>query len=209
MALIDRRLLLVALAALSLAACNKGGAGASADEMSMGDPKAKVTVIEYASVACPICAEVNNTVFPEFKKKYIDTNKVHYVFREALTGNPSLAVAGFLLARCAGKDKYFQVTDAVFRAQEQIYEPGSENMRPQVGHDILLNIGKSVGVSEQQFNTCMNDEKSITALQDRVERLSKQYDVNATPTFVINGKVMNRGAMSLAELDAAIQPLLK
>ncbi len=209
MALIDRRLILIAVAALSLAACNKGGGGAAPDDMTLGDPKAKVTVIEYASVACPICAQFNTTVFPDFKKKYVDTGKVHYVAREALTGNPSLAVAGFLLARCAGKDKYFQVTDAVYRAQDQIYEPGSENIRPAAGHDVLLHIAQSVGLTEDQFSKCVNDEKAINALSERVERQSKEYKVDSTPTFIINGKVQNRGAMSMADLDAAIQPLLK
>src|SRR5262252_4432484 len=115
MAGISRRIALAAVAALGLAACSKGGDAVSADEMTMGSPTAKVTVVEYASVACPICARFNNEVFPEFKKKYIDTGKVRWVSREALTGNPALAASGFLLARCAGKDKYFQVTDAVYR----------------------------------------------------------------------------------------------
>ncbi len=209
MALIDRRLVLAVIAVLSLAACNKGGGGVSSDEMSLGDPKAKVTVIEYASVACPVCANFNQTVFPDFKKKYIDTGKVHYVAREALTGNPSLAVAGFLLARCAGKDNYFKVTDAVYRAQDQIYEPGTENIRPAAGHEVLLHIAQSVGMSEDQFNKCINDEKGIQALQERVDRLSKEYKVDSTPTFVVNGKALPAGAASLADLDAAIQPHLK
>ena len=209
MALIDRRLVLAVIAVLSLVACNKGGGGVSSDEMSLGDPKAKVTVIEYASVACPVCANFNQTVFPDFKKKYIDTGKVHYVAREALTGNPSLAVAGFLLARCAGKDNYFKVTDAVYRAQDQIYEPGTENIRPAAGHDVLLHIAQSVGLSEDQFNKCINDEKGIQALQERVERLSKEYKIDSTPTFIVNGKAMQPGAATMAELDAAIQPHLK
>ena len=209
MALIDRRLVLAVIAVLSLVACNKGGGGVSSDEMSLGDPKAKVTVIEYASVACPVCANFNQTVFPDFKKKYIDTGKVHYVAREALTGNPSLAVAGFLLARCAGKDNYFKVTDAVYRAQDQIYEPGTENIRPAAGHEVLLHIAQSVGMSEDQFNKCINDEKGIQALQERVERLSKEYKIDSTPTFIVNGKAMQPGAATMAELDAAIQPHLK
>ncbi len=209
MALIDRRILIAAVAALSLAACNKAGGGVSADEMSLGDAKAKVTVIEYASVACPVCANFNQTVFPDFKKKYIDTGKVRYVAREALTGNPSLAVAGFLLARCAGKDNYFKVTDAVYRAQDQIYEPGSETIRPAAGHDVLLHIAQSVGMSEDQFTKCINDEKGIQALQERVDRLSKEYKVDSTPTFVVNGKPLNPGAVTMADLDAAIQPHLK
>ena len=86
----------------------------------MGNPQAKVTVVEYASVACPHCGRFNNEVFPAFKAKYIDTGKVHYVFREMLVGNgqeQAFGAAGFLLARCAGQDKYFSVLDAIFHGQ--------------------------------------------------------------------------------------------
>jgi protein-disulfide isomerase len=204
------RLIIAALAVLSLAACGKAAAPvAVGDDMSMGSPTAKVTLVEYASVACPICAEFNKSVFPEFKKKYVDTGKVRYVAREALTGNPTLAASGFLLARCAGAGSYFKVTDAVYRAQDQIYEPNSETVRPDGGRTILLGIAKSVGLNEDQFTSCLSDEKGITALNDRVERYSKRDGVDATPTFVLNGKPLKVGLISMAELDAAIQPLLK
>ena len=203
MGAISRRLMLVAVAALSLAACNKGGSSAvSGDDMTMGNPKAKVTVVEYASVACPHCARFNNDVFPAFKKKYIDTGLVHYVAREALTGEPTIAAAGFLLARCAGKEKYFLVTDAIYRAQDQIFQSGDV-------HGVLLHVAQSAGMSEDQMNKCITDETALKALQDRVDKYFKQDGVDSTPTFIINGKKLKPGEISLAELDAAIQPLLK
>ena len=205
---ISRRLVLVVAAALSLAACNKGGGAVSSDDMSLGDPNAKVTVVEYASVACPICAQFNNEVFPAFRKKYIDTNKVHYVFREALTGNPVLAASGFLLARCSGKDNYFKVTDAVMRGQDQLYEPNSENLRPGAARDMLLKIAQEVGMNEDQMTKCLTDASAIKALNDRAEKFAKEDNVSATPTFVINGK-QYVGYKSLDELDAALKPLVK
>ena len=208
MSAISRRLILALAAVLTLAACSKGGSAVSADEMSMGNPNAKVTVIEYASVACPVCAEWNNTTFDAFKKKYIDTNKVHYVFREALTGNQALAGSGFLLARCAGKDNYFKVTDAVFRSQDQIYESGSENLRPGAAREVLSRIAQQVGMNDDQLTKCLTDSKAITALNDRVIKFAKQDNVEATPTFMINGKKYE-GEKTLAELDAILQPLLK
>ena len=208
MSAISRRLILALAAVLTLAACSKGGSAVSADEMSMGNPNAKVTVIEYASVACPVCAEWNNTTFDAFKKKYIDTNKIHYVFREALTGNQALAGSGFLLARCAGKDNYFKVTDAVFRSQDQMYEPGSENLRPGAAREVLSRIAQQVGMSDDQLTKCLTDAKAITALNDRVIKFAKQDNVEATPTFMINGKKYE-GEKTLAELDAILQPLLK
>jgi protein-disulfide isomerase len=202
------RLVLACAFMVSLAACSKGG-GASSDDMSLGSPDAKVTVQEYASVACPHCAAWNNEIFPDFKKKYIDTGKVKYVLKEALTGNPTLATSGFLLARCAGKDKYFFVTDAVYRAQDQLYEPNSENVRQGEARDILLHIAESAGLTEDQFNKCLSDQKALQALDDRIEKSMQQDGVESTPTFIVNGKKMEAGDKTLAQLDAVIQPLLK
>ncbi|MCA6320596.1 MAG: thioredoxin domain-containing protein, partial [Phenylobacterium sp.] len=89
-------LALVALAgALLLAACSQGPAP-SADDMTLGDPKAPLKMVEYASASCVHCATFNNEVFPAFKEKYIDTGKVHYTLKEFLTPPNQLAAAGFL-----------------------------------------------------------------------------------------------------------------
>jgi protein-disulfide isomerase len=188
-------LMIGAVAALSLAACQK--AGVSADDMTMGSPTAKVTVIEYASVACPHCAAFNNDVFPAFKAKYIDTGKVRYVAREALTGDPAIAAAGFLTARCAGKDKYFQVVDALYHAQDEMYRSGDP-------HGVMLNIAKSAGLTEAQFDSCIRDDAALKALQDRWNRYTTDDKITGTPTYIINGVRYEKGEMSLAQLDAAI-----
>jgi len=205
MSFINRRLILTALAVVALAACNRGGGSTSADGMSMGDPKAKVSLIEYASASCSHCARFNNDVFPEFKKKYVDTGKVHYTFREFLTPPVQVAAAGFLLARCAGKDKYFPVVDAVFRGQEEMFASGdTSNVRP-----VMLRIARSVGMSEDQFTACITNEKALKALNDRVQTAMNKDGIDSTPTFVINGKKWKSGEVSMADLDGALQPLLK
>jgi len=194
--------LLSALMVVSLGACSPkagGAAGALPDDMALGNPQAKITVVEYASVGCPVCAKWQQEVFPAFKAKYIDTNKIHYVFREMLVGaGPEVAVAasGFLLARCAGKDKYFAVNDAIFKNQEQAFQAPRET---------LVDIAKSVGMTEDGFNKCINDDKAMQGLNDRVERHVRDDHVNSTPTFVINGKAMEPGFHSLDEIDAAIK----
>jgi protein-disulfide isomerase len=195
----------VLLSALALAACsqNKGGAAAGSgaalpDDMSLGNPNAKVTVVEYASVGCPVCDRWQLEVWPAFKTKYVDTNRVHYVFREMLVGGgPELTVAGagFLLARCAGKDKYFPVVDAIFKNQQQAFADP---------RGTLLGIAKSMGMTEDQFNKCVSDEKASQALNDRVERNAKDNHVDSTPTFVVNGNMLTPGYHTLQELDAAI-----
>lgn len=198
----SRRLLVAAAGAagaLALAGCNQGAGGgpATGDAMSMGDPNAKVKMIEYASVTCSHCATFNNEVFPEFKKKYIDTGKVHYTLKEFLTPPENVASAGFLLARCAGKDKYFGVVDAIFHSQEQMFISGDPRAT-------LLTVAKSAGMSEDQFNKCLSDEKAREALNSRVETAIRSDGVSSTPTFFINGKKVKEGAMTMAELDAAV-----
>jgi protein-disulfide isomerase len=192
--------LLVAGLALALTACQKPTSAVSADDMAIGNPKAPVTVIEYASVSCPHCGDWNNGVFPDFKAKYIDTGKVHYVTREALTGDPAIAAAGFLTARCAGRDKYFQVTEAVYRAQPQMISG-----QP---HDILLNIARSVGLSDAQFEACISDKAAQTALNARWEHYMRDDHVNSTPTFFINGK-RYEGEMPMAKMDEAVSDAAK
>src|SRR5260370_1648548 len=68
-------------------------------EMAIGDAKAPITVIEYASMTCPHCAHFSETTYPELKKRYIDTGKVRFMFREFPLAQ--LAAAGLILARGA------------------------------------------------------------------------------------------------------------
>jgi protein-disulfide isomerase len=185
---------------VALDACNKPNAAAPAQgEMSLGSPTAKVTVIEYASLGCPICAEWNNTVFQDFKTKYIDSGKVHYIFREFLTGDAPVANAGFLLARCVGKDKYFQVVDKVFEQEAPLLEKeqGAEE------RDVLVKIAESAGLTEAQFDACVTNQPAMDALNARVQGYAKDDNIESTPTFVINGKVYT-GLQPMADLDKAI-----
>jgi protein-disulfide isomerase len=191
-----RTLFIAALAALASGAVAAAPASPPArDDMSLGNPKAKVTVVEYASVGCPHCATWGINVFPEFKKAYIDTGKARFVYREMLTGNSTLAAAGFLTARCAGPTKYFQVVDGVYRAQAEIAQTGD-------GYAPLVKIAKDAGLTEDQFNACLKDPAQIAALEARDKR-AEADGVTGTPTFKVNGKTVE-GEVSLEALGAAI-----
>jgi protein-disulfide isomerase len=194
------KMALALVLAVTLAGCSKGPtAGAvAAEDMSLGDPNSKIVFAEYASVGCPICARWYNEVYPAFKTKYIDSKRVNFVAKEMLVGGGvevTVASSGFLMARCAGKDKYFAVIDALYKNQEQAFQTPRET---------LVNIARSVGMSDSQFEACINDEKALQALNDRVEKHNKE-GVDSTPTFVINGKKMEPGFHSLEEIDAAIK----
>jgi protein-disulfide isomerase len=172
----------------------------SGEDMTLGNPKAKVTVIEYASLACGHCAHFNNEVFPAFRKKYIDTGKVHYVYREFLTDPVAVAAAAALTARCAGPKGYFDVIDAFFKGQEEMFRTGK-------ARDNLMRAGKAGGLSETQVDACLKNEAAQKALSARVQRYINVEKINATPTIVINGKRLE-GGHDMAALDAAIAPLL-
>jgi protein-disulfide isomerase len=194
------RSLLIAAAVLALGACNQaaavaGGADTS-DTMSMGSPGAKVVMNEYASASCPHCARFNNEVLPAFKKKYIDTGKVKYVFHEFLTPPTSFAAGGFMIARCAGPGKYFPVLDAIYQQQENIYK----------SNDLLgglQRIAKSAGMTDKQFTDCVNDDKALNALNARVDKATNKDGINSTPTFIING-TKYEGEQTMAQLDTAV-----
>lgn len=208
---------IVAIAALGLVAgCDRLGGGKdgapAAEEMSLGSSAAKVTVEEYASVTCPHCARFNEQVFPAFKAKYIDTGKVKYVFREFLTPPESAAAAGFLVARCAGKDKYFGALDALFHSQNELYQSGDQR-------GWVFRVGRGAGLSDEKITSCIQDEKALEGLKNRVEQAVTKDGVTGTPAFRVNGKKLdgqtlagkpyNGGEITLEQLDAALAPLLK
>jgi protein-disulfide isomerase len=166
------------------------------DDMSLGSPKAKIEVIEYASLSCPHCAHFNEAVFPTLKAKYIDTGKVRYTLKEFLTPPETVAAAGFLMARCAGPGKYFKVIDEVFRSQPR-WQSG--NIKP-----ILQEIGAANGLDAAKFDACLQDQAAIDAVTARARRASEQDGVDSTPTLFINGKRVANVPLTPAELDAAI-----
>jgi protein-disulfide isomerase len=165
-------------------------------EMALGPADAPVTIIEYASMTCPHCAHFQETTFPELKKRYIDSGKVRFISREFPLDD--LATAAFMLARCAGPDRYFAVVDTLFQQQR------SWLVDPPI--PALFNLAKQMGFSETSFNACLNDRKLQADITATATRGSK-FGVNSTPTFFINGKVM-RGAGTIEEFAKQIDPLL-
>jgi protein-disulfide isomerase len=176
------------------------GPTAQADDMTMGNPRAKIEVIEYASLSCPHCAHFNETIFPTLKSKYIDTGKVRYTLKEMLTEPVQVAAAGFMMARCAGPQKYFTVVDEVFRSQPR-WTQG--NIKP-----IFLEIAVDNGLDEAKFTACITDQAAFQGINERAERASAQDGVSATPTIFINGKQVET-PQNLVELDADIDAATK
>lgn len=171
-------------------------------DMSLGNPRAPVHVVEYLSLTCPHCAHFHETIFPAFRAKYIDTGRVYFTLRELLTAPAQIAAAGFLMARCNGGARYFTVIDQVFRSQSR-WQGGK--IKP-----IFVEIAKANGMTEAQFEACITDEKAGTALEGRIRYAVETDKVTGTPTFFVNGVRLDSSHVpDLAELDAAIAGALK
>lgn len=192
-----RRTALALIAGLALAGpASAGPVLAPTGDMSLGNPAAKIKVVEVASASCSHCAAFNNQVFPAFKKKYIDTGRVHYTLRELLTQPTEVAAAGFITARCAGQAKYFTVVDAFFRGFDEMARTGQ-------AMDNLNKAGAAGGLTPTQIQACLNDQAAVQALEARVAKTASE-GVTSTPTFFVNGKKVAEGAITLQQLDAAI-----
>jgi protein-disulfide isomerase len=168
-------------------------------EQAMGDPKAPVTIIEYASMTCSHCAHFATTTFPVLKARYIDTGKVRYILRE-FPLDP-LAAGAFMLARCAGDDKYFPLVEKLF-AEQKNWAFVQNPIQP------LFAVAKTAGFTEQSFEKCLSDQKLLDNIDETRQRAQQKFGVNSTPTFFINGKII-RGAVTIEELEKELQPFLK
>ncbi len=180
-------------------------AGVSADDMTQGSAAAPITIIEYASVTCPHCAEFNETVLPRLQAKYIATGKVRYVYREFLTPPENVSAMGILVARCAGKSRYFQVVDAIMRAQPEMFaDDSTKNALP-----VLKRIGTTAGgLTAEQFDKCVTDPKGLQRLQTNVAGYVKDHNITGTPTFFINGKALHRTKGDISDFDRVLVPML-
>ena len=124
-------------------------------------------------MTCPHCAHFHETTYPELKKRYIDTGKVRFIFRE-FPLDP-LAAGASMLARCADKEKFFPLIETLFQMQRTwaVDKP----IPP------LMAIAKQAGFSEQSFNACLSDQKMLEAHAGRAEarhrQVQGQFDADA------------------------------
>lgn len=166
-------------------------------EMIYGNEDAPVTIVEYASLTCPHCADFTLNTFPTIKEKYIDTGKARLIFRE-FPFDPR-ATAAFMLARCAPEERYFPMVNVFFQQLQQW-------AMAQDGEAALLQIAKLAGFTQESFQACLTNQELLDDINAVRERGS-EYGVNATPTFFING-AKYAGSLSVDEMSAIIDKLL-
>ncbi|MEM7193206.1 MAG: DsbA family protein [Pseudomonadota bacterium] len=165
------------------------------EDIVLGDPNGDVVIVEYASMTCPHCAHFYTDVFPELKKKYIDTGKARFIFREfPLDG---LAMAASMLARCAGPDRFHPMIEGLFETQETWAVTGPD------GKEKLKSIAKQAGFSEESFEECVADKELFDKIVAVRKKANEEYGVKSTPSFFVNGKPLS--GVTIEIFDAAIE----
>jgi protein-disulfide isomerase len=159
----------------------------------MGDAKAPVIIIEYASLTCSHCRSFHLEVLPELKKRWIDPGKARLIYRDFPLDQ--VAAKAAQLAECVGKDRYFGVLDVMFRGQPQWA----------LAQDPVAEVSKSLriaGMGDNEVKACLaNDTVANAVVADF--KGGETLGVNSTPTLFING-TMYRGARSIDDLDREI-----
>jgi protein-disulfide isomerase len=138
------------------------------------------------SVACLICRQFHEEVFNAIKTKYVDTGKIRMVLREVPTHDPHVALGGFQIARCGGAtaDQYLARVSVMFQQQEILDGPSRS-----ASDDKLFEIGRSAGLTDEQLNTCVNDQAGIDRLKRNSDTLSGKYGQTwGTPLLELNGE---------------------
>ncbi len=171
--------------------------GSDLPDLTYGPEDAKVTIVEYASLACSHCGGFYQTVFPELKKKYIDTGKVRFIFRDFPHNRRAYAAA--MLVRCIAPDKSLALVETLFD-QQKLWAFAQSNAQ-----QAMFNVVKQAGFTQESFDKCLADDKllkKVTALQDHAR---EAFQVQNVPTIIVNGKKVSP---TLEAIEEALNPVL-
>jgi len=158
-------------------------------EMSWGSPTAPVTIVQYMSLTCPHCRHFHETVYPELKRRFIDTGKVRYVLREfpigKTSGNATIAL------RCASPDKYLELYGK-FMDQQASW------VSLEVRLDAIYAVARQVGMTRPQFDACLQNQGMIANLKWVKDR-GRKLGIVGTPNFFIGTKLIKK-ELTIAEI---------
>ncbi|MDZ4096671.1 MAG: DsbA family protein [Paracoccaceae bacterium] len=161
-------------------------------DMVMGNPDAKVTLLEYASFTCPHCANFHTSVFKPLKADYIDTGKVKFIYREVYFDRYGLWAA--MVARCGGEMRYFGISDILLSTQSEWAHADDAT----VVVENLRKIGRKAGMDDATLTSCLEDGAMAQAMVATYQANATADAVEGTPTLIING--VKHPNMSYADL---------
>ena len=164
-------------------------------EMVQGDLDAPIEMIEYASFTCPHCATFHADVYPKLKINYIDKGLVKFIYREVYFDKYGMWAS--MIARCAGADRFFGMTDQIYRKQSNWARAESDVAIVTQ----LRKIGLLAGLDESQLSSCLQDGVKLRALVEWYSENAKRDEIKSTPTLIINGeKHSNQSYEQLTEI---------
>jgi protein-disulfide isomerase len=143
--------------------------------LSNGSPSN--TIVEYASMTCPHCADFHNEVFPYIKSDLVSTGKVKYIFRDFPLDQ--FAMAGTLIANCVNEDRYFDVIDVLLKTQVRWMANGYQG---------LLSIAKNFGLSAPEVEECLGNQELIKLIEKNMSLATNNFGILGTPSVFVNGK---------------------
>lgn len=184
---------------LAAAASAEDSAQEKLAERSLGAADAAVTMTEFSSLTCPHCASFHTETLPRIKKEYVDSGKLRVVFHD-FPLDP-LALAAAMVSRCVPPDRYFGFVETLF-ANQQSWAASQDPLRQ------LQTMSRFAGLSADGFRACLNNRQLLKGVQDSAERDRLAHQINATPTFLINGRKLN-GALPYETFRAAIEEALE
>jgi len=179
---LSRRSLLLASAAASLSPAFASAATDPAFGLrTLGDPKAKVHVVEYFSLTCTHCADFANETMPDVEKKLIAPGTVYWIFRDFPLDRVALTAA--MVARSLPPERYAPFIFALFASQDRWAFAPNVNSTAE-----LHKIAALDGMSDADFSAAISN----TALQNFIlteqRHAEEKYHVDSTPTFIVNGQ---------------------
>lgn len=174
----------------------------------MGNPDAPVKVVEFASMTCGACAAFAAQGFPALTEQYVKTGQVSFEMRNFVRDPADLAAA--MLARCNGAGPFFQLSEQMFAAQPE-WLGKLQTMSPAVQQQLqtaqpaqaasiyaeqagLVQFIRVRGVPAEKAQSCIADQTTLQQLVEGTSAASRDYQVNATPTFLINNEVVDNAA---------------
>lgn len=164
------------------------------DDVVVGNRESKVIVVEYSSPTCLHCSYYHKEIYPKIKSKYIDSGKIAYVIRPFIGNKQDLDSA--ILARCVSRDSFEKIVDILYKKQDSW--AFHSNYR-----EVLANIGEIAGLSQGDYQKCLNDEELSDFLINHTRAASHLSGFMGTPSFMVDGVLMS-ASYTLENLSNAI-----
>jgi protein-disulfide isomerase len=190
--------------------------------MLLGNPNAKVKLVEFASMTCPACAAFSTQDKPKLVDQYVKTGNVSFEFRNYV--RDPLDITASLVTRCAGATpQFFALTDGMFADQKAIFDrigavpqdqlaalqqlPPAQQFQRMAQLSGLQEWAAQRGLPSAKSTQCLANQAEIDRLVQMVSDATSQYDISGTPTFLVNGEVrsLKVGSPSFDQIQGCIK----